>query len=733
MKVRIKNKDNSKISLITLLIVSCVALSIGYSALSTTLKINGVANVDGMSFKIEFQNLSEASLTGNAVKITDPVISEDKTELKSYNVNFLDPGDSISYTFQIANNGTINAKLSEILKDTISCEGYGNAEQAAKDATNVCANLEYTLKYINEEEHFDDSGSSKTYSNDIEVNDVLNAGDVKDMILTLKYKSPVDGVTIEEPEDDVSISGLGISLTYSQVKTPTIGSNTPVVPDEPINTVSFAEDSWDTIAKAVKAGKTENYKVGDTKEVDLGTYGKHNVRIANMSTPSECNQNGFSQSACGFVVEFTDIITTHNMNPSGEYNGTTYNSGWNKDGWPKSQMKTFIDNDIYNSLPQDLKSVIITTETVSGHGSEDTNNFTSIDKLYLLSTAEIWVQDTSNTIDYDAARDKTRQLDYYKSNGVTTSSYAGAIKNNNSGSATSWWLRSANSNTNTGFYAVAINGNWSGSITTVARNTYGVSPAFRLEGPVEESINTVSFAEDSWDTIAKAVKAGNTSNYHVGDTKEVDLGTYGKHKVRIANMNTPNECKQEGFSQSACGFVVEFIDVITTHVMNPSGDYKGTTYNSGWNKDGWPKSQMKTFIDNDIYNSLPQDLKSVIITTETVSGHGSEDTNNFTSIDKLYLLSTAEVWAQGTSNTIDSDTARDKTRRLDYYNEKGVTTNSYDAAIKNNSSGTATAWWWLRSARSNIYCNFYYVGGSGDWGNHGAGTTGGVSPAFRIG
>ena len=733
MKVRIKNKDNSKISLITLLIVSCVALSIGYSALSTTLKINGVANVDGMSFKIEFQNLSETSLTGNAVKITDPVISEDKTELKSYNVNFLDPGDSISYTFQIANNGTINAKLSEIVKDTISCEGYGNAEQATIDANNVCANLEYTLKYINEEEHFDDSGSSKTYSNDIEVNDVLNAGDVKDMILTLKYKSPVDGVTIEEPEDDVSISGLGISLTYSQVKTPTIGSNTPVVPDEPINTVSFAEDSWDTIAKAVKAGKTENYKVGDTKEVDLGTYGKHNVRIANMSTPSECNQNGFSQSACGFVVEFTDIITTHNMNPSGEYNGTTYNSGWNKDGWPKSQMKTFIDNDIYNSLPQDLKSVIITTETVSGHGKEDTNNFTSSDKLYLLSTAEIWVQDTSNTIDYDAARDKTRQLDYYKSNGVTTSSYAGAIKNNNSGSATSWWLRSANSNTNTGFYAVAINGNWSGSITTVARNTYGVSPAFRLEGPVEESINTVSFAEDSWDTIAKAVKAGNTSNYHVGDTKEVDLGTYGKHKVRIANMNTPNECKQEGFSQSACGFVVEFIDVITTHVMNPSGDYKGTTYNSGWNKDGWPKSQMKTFIDNDIYNSLPQELKSVIITTETVSGHGSEDTNNFTSIDKLYLLSTAEVWAQGTSNTIDSDTARDKTRRLDYYNEKGVTTNSYDAAIKNNSSGTATAWWWLRSARSNIYCNFYYVGGSGDWGNHGAGTTGGVSPAFRIG
>ena len=734
MKARIKNKDNSKISLITLLIVFCVALSIGYSALSTTLKINGVANVDGMSFKIEFQNLSEASLTGNAVKITDPVISEDKTELKSYNVNFLDPGDSISYTFQIANNGTINAKLSEILKDTISCEGYGNGEQATIDANNVCANLEYTLKYANEEKHYNDNNLNVSMSNDIEVNDVLNAGDVKDMILTLKYKSPVDGATIEEPEDDVSISGLGISLTYSQVKTPTIGSNTPVVPDEPINTVSFAEDSWDTIAKAVKAGKTENYKVGDTKEVDLGTYGKHMVRISNMSTPTECNQNGFSQSACGFVVEFTDVITTHVMNPSGDYKGTTYNSGWNKDGWPKSQMKTFIDNDIYNSLPQDLKNVIITTETVSGHGSEDTNNFTSSDKLYLLSTAEIWTQGTSNTIDYDAARDKTRQLDYYKSNGVTTSSYAGAIKNNNSGSATSWWLRSANSNTNTGFYAVAINGNWSGSITTVARNTYGVSPAFRLEGPVEESINTVSFAEDSWDTIAKAVKSGKTENYKVGDTKEVDLGTYGKHMVRISNMSTPSECNQEGFSQSACGFVVEFTDVIATHNMNPSGEYNGTTYNSGWNKDGWPKSQMKTFIDNDIYNSLPQDLKNVIITTETVSGHGSEDTNNFTSSDKLYLLSTAEIWTQGTSNTIDYDAARDKTRQLDYYKSNGVTTSSYAGAIKNNNSGSATSWW-LRSANSNTNTGFYAVAINGNWSGSlttVARNTYGVSPTFRI-
>ena len=235
---------------------------------------------------------------------------------------------------------------------------------------------------------------------------------------------------------------------------------------------SFADDSWATIASNVKAGSTSNYHVGDEKEVDLGTYGKHMVRISNMSTPDECKQEGFSQSACGFVVEFADIITTHNMNPSGDYNGKTYSidgiDGWNKDGWPKSQMKTFIDNDIYNSLPEDLKSVIITTKTVSGHGKKDTNNFTSTDKLYLLVPKEIY-SDWSNQ--YDSAKDLTRQLDYYNSKGVTTSTHASAIK------TTSWWLRSASSNNSSNFYTVDISGYWLDDSASYAE---GVSPAFRI-------------------------------------------------------------------------------------------------------------------------------------------------------------------------------------------------------------------------------------------------------------
>ena len=231
----------------------------------------------------------------------------------------------------------------------------------------------------------------------------------------------------------------------------------------PLPSKSFTEDSWDTIASNVKAGNTDKYKVGDTKEVDLGTYGKHKVRIANKSTPDECKQEGFSQSACGFVVEFTDIITTHNINPTVT----------NKGGWPKSQMKTFINNDIYNSLPNELKSIIITTKTISGHGELDSENHISIDKLYLLATAEVW-KDGDHA---DAARDKTRQLDYYNSKGVTTSSYAAAIKKDSTGTAAEWWLRSASSDFDFVFYYSWDNGAMS---ETNADYSSGVSPAFRI-------------------------------------------------------------------------------------------------------------------------------------------------------------------------------------------------------------------------------------------------------------
>ena len=258
-------------------------------------------------------------------------------------------------------------------------------------------------------------------------------------------------------------------------------------------------------------------------------------------------------------------------------------------------------------------------------------------------------------------------------------------------------------------------------IDTGSTQNYNKNKSFNGKIGLEEYKN--NFNNDSWATIVANVKANNISKYNVGDTKEVDMGTYGTHTLRIANTSTPSECSTAGFSQTACGFVLEFADIITTHNMNSSSTNVG----------GWPATSMRTFVNNDIYNALPTDLKNAIIDTTTVSGHGSTNgEKNFTSIDKLYFLAPGEIFTDWNTNSISSyDTAKELTRALDYYANINVTTSNSSNAIKKN--GVNTSYWWLRSAISENYFNFFNIYSNGAWNSDNAFIAHGVSPAFRIG
>ena len=254
-----------------------------------------------------------------------------------------------------------------------------------------------------------------------------------------------------------------------------------------------------------------------------------------------------------------------------------------------------------------------------------------------------------------------------------------------------------------------------------AQRTYFVGN-IDVDGEYIPKVNPVSFATDSLETIVTAVKENNISKYNVGDTKEIDMGTYGTHTLRIANTSTPSECSETSFSQTACGFVLEFANIITTHKMND------TTTNVG----GWPVTSMRTFVNNDIYNAIPSEIKNAIIDTTVVSGHGYNDTTNFTSTDKLYLLAPGEVWTDWkTSRRASTDTAKDLTRTLDYYTSIGVTTSNYSGAIKKY--GTNDYFWWLRAAYSYNTDTFLDANNIGDWSYDDANGTSGVAPAFRLG
>ena len=237
-----------------------------------------------------------------------------------------------------------------------------------------------------------------------------------------------------------------------------------------------------------------------------------------------------------------------------------------------------------------------------------------------------------------------------------------------------------------------------------------------------------TFAEDTWETIAD-----NTSSnvYNVGDTKTVLIGNK-PYTVRIANKSTPEECTtRDDFSQTACGFVVEFADILEERRINSNDTNKG----------GWPATTTRTYANGTFFNNLPEELRNIIIDTKVVSGYGSSDNNakrpdgNWESNDKIYLLSEGEVFKKDPSITSSSnDTAYKQTRQLDYYANKGVTiTDNKSATIKKNKGSNGR--WWLRGATSNFNDAFFCVHHTGDSGVIGTGNgySAGFAPAFRIG
>ena len=181
----------------------------------------------------------------------------------------------------------------------------------------------------------------------------------------------------------------------------------------------------------------------------------------------KCKNNvDFSNSSCGFVIEFADIISLKNLDSS--------SSHYLSNGYPSSSMSNYLNGYVYNLLPSDLKSGIISTRVTSGYGMTTDEYYVAGEKIFLLSAVEVWGALPGNQSEH-----YTRQLDYYKNNSVTARSYTKTLKKYN-GTNTGWWTRYSNDDgTNFLGYFVDTNGyyNISGVFVNSDR---GVSPAFRI-------------------------------------------------------------------------------------------------------------------------------------------------------------------------------------------------------------------------------------------------------------
>ena len=135
-----KNKKNK--TLLTVLIL-LLAITIGYAAIATTLKINGSADVKSARWNVYWDENSiavtegsVATTQGNEARVTD----SGKTQVE-YSVELSEPGDFYEFTVDAVNEGSLNAKIAPNGVKNNVYESDGTTPKNLPDY------LGYTVKY----------------------------------------------------------------------------------------------------------------------------------------------------------------------------------------------------------------------------------------------------------------------------------------------------------------------------------------------------------------------------------------------------------------------------------------------------------------------------------------------------------------------------------------------------------------------------------------------------------
>ncbi len=185
------HNHNIRFITIVALLVAILGTMITFSSMSYAIDDSDEAN-----WNVQITNLSEPIIKGNAVVIAKPRVSS--TYLDNYTVNLLNYGDTVTYNFDVKNEGNIDAVLDTFSLVKPKCTLLSNGVSG----DNVCQNnIQYTLSYT-------DTQAVPTSG------DRLVQGTNSNFTLTMTYLPDLNNID----SMGLQVKDLGIVLMYSQDK-----------------------------------------------------------------------------------------------------------------------------------------------------------------------------------------------------------------------------------------------------------------------------------------------------------------------------------------------------------------------------------------------------------------------------------------------------------------------------------------------------------------------------------
>jgi len=248
-------------------------------------------------------------------------------------------------------------------------------------------------------------------------------------VSTLNSSSALSGTKIATGFGGVYVPNTLLSNYKSASNWSTMASNIYPIDDYPRTSFDTISDSWATIIANCAAGTTDDYNIGDTKQLTINGVDFF-VEIVAKNTDILASDET-KTAALTWLCK--DIPFKHRMNPSN-----------NANGWVASEMRSWLRSDILTALPSDLQSGIKEVKK-TWYDYTTTSTLSSSDTIWIPSTYEMF-SDTSNSVVEGSG------VQYTKFN-----NNANRIKKYN-GSNDYYWLRSANTSGSDYFYNVSTSG-----------------------------------------------------------------------------------------------------------------------------------------------------------------------------------------------------------------------------------------------------------------------------------
>ena len=352
--------------ILIVLAVCLIGITVAYATLSQNLNISGVAKVGKTSWNIHFTKVLTPKAEGYA-EGGKATLNSDSTVLTVSEGILKVPGDTITYVFDVINEGDLDAEVETVLTTIDSCK----ASDDTTDVTMYCDKIKYDLVYQDTKEA-------------VKKKDQLLKGESKTLNLIITYDKNKELTSL--PNTEIVLDNITSTINYTMIQKSS-GST-----EEPQNKI-VCKRATTLHTEECTQKDTTNY-CGGAGYTIAGSRGTTTITYGNLGTSGaltsgdafDCDVNGdgvydskterfyyvsdyYNTSTKSFESDTAVLIYYNNVSSGNSNNKTTYaydSSGENFHG-PRTAIKELPTTSQWSNIS--LKN---TTRSISNESGSNT-------------------------------------------------------------------------------------------------------------------------------------------------------------------------------------------------------------------------------------------------------------------------------------------------------------------------------------------------------------------------